>query len=102
MKKFLILLLVLPTSILSASIQGLQGNGSCSSRHIRCGCKNGMAQGKGTAREQTHTWGFSKMDFLMARGFTPGHRAINTMGNGIWVCGKEKGLLQEPLVGETL
>jgi len=66
------------------------------------GVKTEWPRAKAPPGEQTHTWGFSKMDFLMARGFTPGHRAINTMGNGIWVCGKEKGLLQEPLVGETL
>jgi len=62
------------------------------------GCKNGMAQGKGTARGTDTYMGFFKNGLPNGKGFTPGHRAINTMGNGIWVCGKEKGLLQEPLV----
>lgn len=90
MKKFLILLLVLPTSILSAQVSrdcrvmvpALQGT-------YDGGCKNGMAQGKGTARGTDTYMGFFKNGLPNGKGIYTW--ASGNKYNGEWNMGLREG-----------
>jgi hypothetical protein len=90
MKKFLILLLVLPTSILSAQenrdcrvmVPALQGT-------YEGGCKNGMAQGKGTARGTDTYMGFFKNGLPNGKGIYTW--ASGSIYNGEWNMGLREG-----------